>query len=196
MYRLLLACLDAAVASILLIPFFLILNRLFFHSLKKTALYTVFAIYLAAVYLVVGLPNITYIRFEPNFNFIPFVDMVSDFSGTLLNVLLFVPLSLFTALLWQPFRSVRTNVLFCFFVSLSIELLQMLTFRATDVNDLITNTLGSLIGWILGCSLLKIFPQLSCTGGRKDAPIVFTSVFGIMFFIHPFIAPLIWDFFY
>lgn len=196
MYRLFLAGLDAAVAAVLLIPFFLILNVLFFHSLKKTALYTVFAIYLAAVYLVVGLPNVTYIRFEPNFNFVPFGDMASDLSGTLLNVLLFVPLGLFTAALWESFRNVGKNVLFGFSVSLGIELMQMLTFRATDVNDLITNTLGSLIGWVLGCALLKLCPGLSCTGGRKDPTIVFYAVFGIMFFIYPFIAPLIWNILY
>lgn len=196
MYRLFLAGLDAAVASILVIPVFLILNRFYFHNWKKTVLYTVFAVYLAGVYLVVGLPNVTYVRFEPNINLIPFLDIVSNLSETLLNVVLFLPLGFLTAILWKSFRNAKQNLLLGFCVSLGIEILQMFTFRATDVNDLITNTLGSLIGCCIGCVFLKLFPGLSCDGRKADAAIVFSAVFCIMFFLHPFIAPLIWNFFY
>lgn len=196
MYRLLLAGLDAAVASILLIPVFLILNHLFFHNRKKAALYTVFAIYLAGVYLVVGLPNVTYVRLEPNFNFIPFLDMFSDPSGVILNIVLFIPLGFFMAILWKSFQRIIPNLLFGFCVSLCIEFLQIFTFRATDVNDLITNTFGSLIGWSIGWILLKLFPTLSCDGEKTDRVIVFGAVFCIMFFVYPFFSPLLWDLFY
>ncbi|MBQ2854572.1 MAG: VanZ family protein [Oscillospiraceae bacterium] len=196
MYRLFLAGLDAAVASILVIPVFLILNRFYFHNRKKTVFYTVFAVYLAGVYLVVGLPSVIYIRFEPNVNLIPFLDIFSNLSETLLNVILFLPLGFLTTVLWKPFRNAKQNILFGFCVSLAIEILQMFTFRATDVNDLITNTLGSLIGWCIGSVFLKRFPGTLCDGRKADTAIVFSAVFGIMFFIHPFIAPLIWDLFY
>lgn len=196
MYRLFLAGLDAAVASILIIPVFLILNRICFHNWKKSFLYMVLSVYLAGVYLVVGLPNVTYVRFEPNINLIPFMDLFSDLSATFLNILLFLPLGFLSAILWKPFRTSRYNLMLGFCVSLAIEILQMFTFRATDINDLITNTLGSLIGWCIGKAVLKLFPGLSCNGTRKDALIVFSVVFGIMFFIHPFIAPIIWNLIY
>lgn len=196
MYRLFLAGLDAAFASILIVPVFLVLNQTFFHDRKKTCFYMIFSVYLAGVYLVAGLPNITYIRFEANINLIPFLDLCNDLSAVFLNILLFLPLGFLSVFLWKPFRTFRYNLILCFCLSLSIEILQLFTFRATDVNDLITNTLGGLTGWFLGNAVLKWFPKLSCNGTEKDAIIVFGSVLGIMFFIHPFIAPIIWSLIY
>lgn len=196
MYRLFLAVLDATVASIMIIPVFLILNQIFFHNWKKTFFYMAFSVYLAGVYLVVGLPNVTYVRFEANINFIPILDLFTDLSAALLNIILFLPFGFLSALLWKPFRTIRYNLMLSFCLSLSIEILQLFTFRATDVNDLITNTLGGLIGWFLGNAVLKGFPRLSCNGTRKDAFIVFGSILVIMFFIHPFITPIIWGLIY
>ena len=196
MYRLFLAGLDAVVASILIIPVFLVLNQFVFHNRKKSFFYMALSVYLAGVYLVVGLPNITYVRFEANINLVPFLDLCNDLSAAFLNVILFLPLGLLSVLLWKPFRSFRYNLILCFCLSLSIEIFQLFTFRATDVNDLITNTLGGLIGWFLGNAVLKGFPGLSCNGTGKDAFLVFGSVLGIMFFIHPFIAPIIWNMIY
>ena len=196
MYRLFIAGLDAAVASIMIIPVFLVLNQILFHNWKKTFFYMALSVYLAGVYLVVGLPNASYVRFEANINFIPFLDLFTDLSAVLLNIILFLPLGFLSALLWKPFRTIRYNLMLCFSLSLSIEILQLFTFRATDVNDLITNTLGGLIGWFLGNAVLKGFPRLSCNGTGKDAFVVFGSVLVIMFFIHPFIAPIIWNLIY
>ena len=196
MYRLFLAGLDAAVASILIIPVFLVLDQTFFHDRKKTLFYIVLSVYLAGVYLVVGLPNVTYIRFEANLNLIPFLNLFSNLSAALLNIILFFPLGFLSVLLWKPLRCIRYNLMLCFCLSLSIELLQLFTFRATDANDLITNTLGGLTGWFLGNAALNKFPRLSCNGTGKDAFVVFGSVLVIMFFIHPFIAPIIWNLIY
>lgn len=196
MYRLFIAGLDAAVASILIIPAFLVLKKLSFHCWKKTLLYTILSVYLAGVYLVVGLPNVTYIRPEANINLIPFLDLFSDLSAAFLNIILFLPLGFLCAVLWKPFRTCKNNLILGSSTSLAIEVLQMFTFRATDINDLITNTFGCLLGWVFGTILLKRFPKLSCSGTRQEACIVFGTVFAIMFFIHPFLAPMIWDLIY
>ena len=195
MFRLFLAGLDAAVASILVIPVFLILNRFSFHSFKKTFFYTVLAIYLAGVYLVAGLPNVTYIRFEPNINPVPFLDLFSDLSAAVLNVVLFIPLGFLSTILWKSFRIGRKNLMLGFGLSLAVEFLQLFTFRATDVNDLITNTLGTLIGWWIASAVFKYFPGIRCNGSKKEFIIVFGTVLCIMFFVHPFIAPAIWNLF-
>ena len=196
MYRLLLAGLDAAVASLLLIPVFLILNRISFHNWKKTCFCTILAVYLAGVYLVVGLPNVTYIRFDVNINLIPFQDLFHDLSAAFLNIVLFLPLGFLCSVIWNRFRKINDTLMLGFWFSLSIEILQMFTFRASDVNDLITNTLGNLIGWGIGCAVIKLFPGFSCNGTRKDALLVFGTVLTIMFFIHPYVAPIIWDLLY
>ena len=114
MYQLYNTALEAGLAATVLIPVLLVLNRMRFHSIRTTVLYIFFAVYLTGVYAVVGLPNITYIRFELNLNLIPFADMLSDLSGTLLNVLLFIPLGLFLPLLWSRFQSLWKTVLFDF----------------------------------------------------------------------------------
>ena len=196
MYRLFIAGLDSAVASVLIIPAVLILNRICFHSWKKTFFYTILSVYLAGVYLVVGLPNVTYVRLEANINQIPFLDLFSNLSATLLNIVLFLPLGLLSVILWKPFQKVKYNLTLGFFITLSIEILQLFTFRATDVNDLITNTFGCLIGWFLGSKLAKRWPGVCCNGTRNETILVFSTVLGIMFFIHPFLAPMIWNLIY
>lgn len=196
MYRLFIAGLDTAVASVLIIPVFILLNQIYYHNWKKTVFYIVFSVYLSGIYLVTGLPNISYVRFEPNINLIPFLDMFSDFSAVLLNILLFLPLGFLSAIQWESMRTYKYNLILGFCVSLSVEILQLFTFRATDINDLITNTFGNLIGWSMAMVILRYFPQFSCNGTKKDTFVVFTAVFCIMFFIHPFIAPMIWDLIY
>lgn len=196
MRQLLSVCVEFAAAPLILIPLFLILNKVWFHNRRNTVLYTLLAIYLAGVWYVVGLPNVRYCRFDPNLNFVPFAGMLADLQGTLLNILLFIPLGIFLTTLWARFRSIGSCVLFGFSVSLFIELLQMLTFRATDVNDLITNTLGTLLGWILGHTVIKVRPRMCLDQKESDLPVVFGTTICAMFFVYPFLYPLVWNLFF
>lgn len=184
--------LEASAAALILIPMFLILNHFRFHSIKTTIFYLVFAIYLTGVYAVVGLPNVSYIRFELNLNLIPVAGMLSDLSGTLLNVVLFIPLGLFLFLLWKPFRRVSAVLLFGFCFSLAIEILQMFTFRATDVNDLITNTLGTLAGYGLGRLIRNAYP-FPVRENRLDNLFLILGISSAVMF---FCQPLIWNLIY
>ena len=187
--------LETAAAGALLLPVFLLLNKFLIHDMKCTAAFFIFTLYLAAVWNLVGLPNITYIRFHLHVNLIPFADMMVDFS-TLLNILLFVPLGFFLPLLWSDFRSVKKTVLWGLFTSLSIELLQIFTFRSTDINDLITNTLGTAIGWLLAISLLKKYPFMGCDKAERAVTQLYGLVFVIMFFIQPFLSGFFWNLIY
>ena len=78
MYRFYLAAVDLLPAMLLLIPTYWILNRAYFHDIRKSFFYFIFSCYLAAVYTLVGLPNVTYIRPEVNLNLIPVYDMIGD----------------------------------------------------------------------------------------------------------------------
>lgn len=183
---------EAGIAAIALIPVFLLLNRLRFQNIKNTLLYLLFAVYLSGVYAVVGLPNVSYIRFEANLNFIPFAGMLSDLYGTVLNVILFIPLGLFLFLLWKPFRRISTVMLFGFSFSLAIEVLQMLTYRATDVSDLIANTLGTLAGYGIGRLVRKARPSLLLRCRHADLYWIIAVSSAVMFFIQP----VIWNILY
>ena len=192
MYQIFAMCLEACVAAVLLVPIFLIMNRFYFHNLGRTVGYLIFSVYLAAVDAVVGLPDISYIRLSFNFNFVPFLYMFSDYKNSLLNVLLFIPLGFFLPFFWKKSSSFGYTVLFGFCASLFIELLQIFTFRATDVNDLITNTLGTILGYLLARALLKLLPNPIPSERTKDVFIVCGIAFGVMFFIQPFLANLVW----
>ena len=101
--------------------------------------------------------------FDPNISLIPFVNDIlhSDY----LNVVMFIPLGFFLPLMWRKYHNGFETIKFGFYLSLFIELSQLFTrFRATDINDLITNTIGAAVGW----SIYFVFSKLLL---RKIEPI-------------------------
>lgn len=84
------------------------------------------------------------------------------FEGAALNVLLFVPLGIFARMLFR--RGFIGTMLIGFACSLFIELTQLtanwgtapLQYRIFDVDDLINNTAGAMIGWIAAAVLLAV----------------------------------------
>lgn len=186
--------LDAVLAALVLVPLFALLDRYYFHNPRRTVGFFLLAVYLSGVFAVVGLPDIRYIRFDFNHNFVPFRYMFSDFRSSFLNVLLFVPLGFFLPLFWKIFKKLRWTLLFGLCASVLIELLQIFTFRATDINDLITNTFGTMLGWCLGRLLLKLVPGIVPGEKVQEVYVVCGVTFATMFFIHPFLAE--WVFLY
>ena len=193
MYRFYLATVDMLPGILILAPIYLILNRVYFHNARKSFFYFLLSCYLSVVYVLVGMPNIAYIRPEVNLNLIPFISMIGDFKNSILNILLFVPLGVMLPLLWNKFKIQKHTVLFGFGMSLSIELLQMLTFRATDVNDLITNTLGTYLGFLCTNFLLQKKP-INAVGRNNETAIVVSVVLLVMFFVYPFVSSALWDY--
>ena len=187
MGRILFILREVFCAAILLLPVFLVLNRSLFRDGKKTAAYFLFDCYLSGIYALVGLPNVTYVRLELKLNWIPFRGMIGDLKNSILNVALFLPLGMFLPVLWKKYRVMKRTVLFGFGLSLTIELLQILTLRATDVNDLITNTLGMALGFLLS--------RCVRSGGgeqHRELYLLLAVTFGVMFFAHPFLSNLAW----
>ena len=196
MYRFYLAAIDLLPAALLMIPVYWIINRIYFHNSKKSVFYCLFSCYLCIVYVLVGLPNITYIRPELNLNLIPVLPMVDDFKNCVLNVLLFVPIGVMLPLGWHSFRIKRNSVRFCFGISLCIELLQILTFRTTDVNDLITNTIGAFLGHLAVMAIMKKYPRVANLiddGNSREILTVLLTTFSIMFFLYPIVSATLWD---
>ncbi len=192
MIRIYLAAVDVVPAAVVLIPLFLILyGTVYKRNLRKTILYCIFSLYLAATFSLVGIPNIKYVRPALNLNLIPFQGIVADLKNSLLNIALFVPLGFFLPILWERFRKLLPAMFFGLGLSLLIELLQVLTFRATDVNDLIMNVFGTAIGFQLTKSIIDRSPAVEEDG--RDVFILCTLSFCVMFFIHPFLSPMIWD---
>lgn len=182
---------EILLAAFLLLPVYWALHRLYFHNQKKSCLYYLFAVYLCAVYLFVGLPTVFFLRFELTLELIPFLPMAEDLKNTLLNVLLFVPLGMFLPFLWRKYRAAKATAAFGFGMSLAIETAQLFTYRATDVNDLIANTAGAILGYLLFCVGSLFAPGITKTAGRKNEVLsVLLTVLPIMFFLQPWLADL------
>ena len=109
-----------------------------------------FVLYLCEMFDVVGIPAAQYIRWEPNISLIPFSDE-THWLGVqrVLNAVMFAPLGFLLPVLWRGCRKWSVTTLAGFLLSLTIEILQMFCFRATDVDDLLMNTLGAFLGYCL-----------------------------------------------
>ena len=147
MYRIYSTGIETAAASAILIPILFLYQLFIFHNIKKTAAYILFSLYLAAICFLVGFPNIAGMRIVLSHNFIPLRGMLTDITNSYLNVLLFIPLGIFVPCLWPEYRSMMKTVGLGLMTSLGIEILQIFTFRATDINDVITNVAGTMIGY-------------------------------------------------
>ena len=195
MYRIYTTGIETAAASAILIPILFLYQIFIFHNIKKTAAYIIFILYLTAMCFLVGFPSVTGIKIGWSYNFIPFYGMLNDITNSYLNVLLFIPLGIFVPCLWPEYRSMMKTVGLGLMTSLGIEILQIFTFRATDINDVITNVAGTMIGYLIGRLIIKRFPQLNWLGCKeRELYLLYVTVGVVMFFSQPFIQSVLGNF--
>jgi glycopeptide antibiotics resistance protein len=93
---------------------------------------------------------------------------VPPISGVL-NVVMFVPLGVLLPLLWPRLNSIRRIAVLGVCASMAIELTQLLLWvtvgsrRTVDVNDLIANTLGALLGLLVLRLVASRPPRPGCS---------------------------------
>nr|WP_243003463.1 VanZ family protein [Enterocloster citroniae] len=195
MYRIYSTGIETAAASMILIPILFLYQIFIFHNIKKTAAYIILILYLTAMCFLVGVPSVTGIKIGWSYNFIPFYGMLNDITNSYLNVLLFIPLGIFVPCLWPEYRSMMKTVGLGLMTSLGIEILQIFTFRATDINDVITNVAGTMIGYLIGRLIIKRFPQLNWLGCKeRELYLLYATVVVVMFFSQPFIQFVLGNF--
>lgn len=73
------------------------------------------------------------------------------------NIVMFIPLGFLLPYIWENYRSPVKVALSGFFLSLSIEFAQLATNRVSDIDDLLTNTLGAVSGYGLWMLLGRHF---------------------------------------
>lgn len=184
-------------SMLVLMPVFLLLERCRFHNWRKSISFYLFACYLIAMYTLVGMPNILYHRFSPNICLKPDLCVLLDWHNGFLNVLLYVPLGMFLCLLWKTYRRWYRVTGFGFCLSLFTEVMQVFTFRATDINDLITNTLGAFLGYLTAKLVLIFFPGCKHLGSRqahREIPVIFAAGFGLLFFLQPLLLKIVYTY--
>ncbi|MEC3618680.1 VanZ family protein [Bacillus subtilis] len=137
---------------------------------------TLFPIPIDAV-LIKDIKDDTYIPFVSGNNFIPFYFLLDIYHEGLQyyvirsiggNLILLLPVGLLFPLLFAKLNNVKRILLTGFFISLFIELIQLTfsvyirtIYRSFDVDDLILNTLGTLIGYWFFYILRMLYEKLS-----------------------------------
>ncbi len=117
----------------------------------------IFVLYLWKVYDLTGAGGLTNIFYAPkggdntsiiqaNINLIPFNIIEKTFY---LNILMLVPFGFLVPFIWKNYRKFYKTLFLGAGFSLMIEISQLITNRTTDINDLIANTIGALIGYII-----------------------------------------------
>lgn len=193
MFTIVSTVIEMTAAAIYIVPIYLLCNLFFIHSVKRTLALMVFGLYLAAVLALVGFPNISSLNIDLTLNVLPFVGMIADIKNEFLNVLLFIPLGCFLPIMWDEFRNAKSVLLTGIITSIVIELSQIFTFRSTDINDLITNGLGTMVGYVAAHLLTKGFTRCILEGSRiREFYMVCISVVLIMFFIQPHVSSILW----
>lgn len=146
----------------------------------KAEISHIFAVYLfcfglVSVLSVTSVPGIYYMSIDTGINLVPFVGVSNNLFEYVLNIILFIPVGFLLPMLWKKFEKMYITFLWGFFFSLSIEMIQLLNNRITDIDDLITNTVGTIIGYFFFKLLKKIFPRIAVfsmnrTNGWKREP--------------------------
>ncbi|HDR7633493.1 MULTISPECIES: VanZ family protein [Bacillus] len=120
----------------------------------------VFLFYLSLVYGVTQIATVWDIsRYETWIRVSQINLTLFDTAGSttyLLNIVLFMPFGFLLPTIWPQFRKMKNTVCAGFFFSLAIELNQLLNNRITDIDDLFTNTLGAIVGYIIYRVLFKM----------------------------------------
>ena len=169
------------------LPFLLALVLLRRHGSRSGYLWTVlFGLYIMAVFYVTD-PGTLYglLSLKPwhlaylaeHINLIPFSRDIQP-VGYGLNVVMFLPLGFLIPTIWQSLGKLRYILAAGCGFSALIEVSQLLSLRGTDVDDVIMNTLGA----VLGFGLYKLWDRL--TGSRfrqqeaaRELPLLILAIF-------------------
>ena len=117
-------------------------------------IYLSFVLYFTLMPIITSLPSVLNHSYVP-MNLVPFIDVSAEngdfFRQIVLNIIMTIPFGFLFPLTRNGNAGLCRTVLFCFLMSLGIEILQPFIndFRSSDITDLITNVTGGVIGYIL-----------------------------------------------
>jgi glycopeptide antibiotics resistance protein len=112
-------------------------------------------LYAVGVIAVTVFPIMVRSTYDPWWSVIRWVPFEVPVLSFILNVVMFVPFGVLVPLLWPPAGSVRRLAAWALCASAGIELTQFVLWltlgsrRTVDVNDLIANTAGALLGLLV-----------------------------------------------
>ena len=143
------------------IPFLIVFIYIQFHKKKNgipvtkyhTIIVFIVLAYIIGVYHFTGIGTIHdaflyQLQIHPEqLNYIPFSQNV-HFTSYVLNIILFVPLGFLVPVVWKKMDHLINTIGVGLIFTLFIELTQLLNHRITDIDDIILNVLGTIIGFV------------------------------------------------
>lgn len=100
--------------------------------------------------LLIGIEKANFKPFRSILLYIHYFKRINGFGNLIGNVCLFIPLGILFCAALPDYKKYGLPVLFCGLYSLLIELFQLIThFGVFDVDDIILNTFGGLLGYII-----------------------------------------------
>lgn len=160
----LLVYMDLYALLAVIVPCFvyLLLMRKSYHYANRShyILVAVFLFYLFCLFRVTGIGTVWDIgHYDGIFQweYLNLMPLQSQGIRTyILNILLFLPLGFLLPLLSQVYHRLFPTLAAGFLCSLGIECCQLLNLRCSDVDDLLMNTLGALLGYGLWFILSRL----------------------------------------
>lgn len=178
---------DRQFAFIIGVPILIIIEIIRYKKSKqfnkkflnhREILIIILSLYIMGLIAVTLLPFYTLSNIEPTANLIPVLNTIKDISTIPVNMksfmikfwivnifgnlFLLAPLAIIAPMIFKKFRNIEATVILCLLVSVSIEFLQYLSLfcgnhRSVDIDDIILNTLGSIMGFGIYNLLVKTF---------------------------------------
>lgn len=128
-----------------------------------------FSLSMVIIFSLTGISPMSGFHFDiriDEISLIPFEGMIEMLQGGITthsvinivgNIVMFMPIGFLIPLLWDKLNSFKNVVLFGFATSLLIELTQLFLIRGTDIDDLILNTVGAVLGYLVFIIFKNIF---------------------------------------
>ena len=208
MFRLLSIAIECISSAVFVIPAVLIWQYKIAKqkNFQQLLVLFLFVFYMIAVFSVTGIPTVDALNtIDFSFNLIPFIGIINDtteyIKNSILNVILFMPMGFLLPVLWKEYDSLKKIASSGLILSLSIELLQIFTFRLTDIDDIITNTTGAIIGYFIFKLISsheyyhKIELKINKISGikiKKESIMIIILAFLISFLLKPLVSSILW----
>lgn len=93
--------------------------------------------------------GVNLIPFRTIVNYIKYSNAFSSFINIFGNVLIFLPFGYLVPLLYKEFKKLKNLIYLSIIFSFSIEVVQFFVGRSVDIDDLLLNTLGAILGFLI-----------------------------------------------
>lgn len=147
--------------SILYLPILLILKKKGKNIIRQLSYIGLFGTLFLIIFATILFVPITFqpenhiLNMKP-FNWIGTIDSFQQFVVEKVpNIMLFMPLGFFIPIVFKNKRKLYKTVFISFSITFGVEIFQYFIGRSSDIDDIITNLFGAMIGYFI----FKIFHQ-------------------------------------